>query len=136
MRASPINCASPPRRSFARNWVRRRALLPLTRPAADQPLSMPGCPLSPHSDLARASDSPAAVPAAAPLHDEVSRLMSRAVRTAQIERPDTFEQVVLSLNALWDGVAEELDRWLQVNPRGMTEQSGPAPQRRTRVRGL
>jgi hypothetical protein len=47
--------------------------------------------------------------------------MSQAVRIAQLEKPETFEQVVLSLNALWDGVAEELDHWLQVNPRGMTE---------------
>ena len=86
-------------------------------------MSVPGLPVESALDLARANYLPLLFPLPPPLHEEVSRFMCRAVRTAQIERPDTFEQVVLSLNALWDGVAEELDRWLQVNPRGMTEQS-------------
>ncbi len=107
--------------AFARKWVRRRALLPLTR--AGGPMSVPGLPVESALDLARANYLPLLFPLPPPLHGEISRFMCRAVRTAQIERPDTFEQVVLSLNALWDGIAEELDRWLQVNPRGMTEQS-------------
>jgi len=109
--------------AFARKWARRRALLPLTRPAAVKPMSVPGLPVESALDLARANYLPLLFPLPQPLHDEVSRLICRAIRSAQIERPDTFEQVALNLNALWDGVAEELDRWLQVNPRGMTEQA-------------
>jgi hypothetical protein len=108
---------------FARKWARRRAMLPLTRPSAEKPLSIPGLPSESVLDLARANYLPLLFPLPPPLHEEVSRLMCKAVRTAQIERPDTFEQVVLSLNALWDNVAEELDRWLQINPRGLSEQS-------------
>jgi len=109
--------------TFARKWARRRALLPLTSPSTDKPLSVPGLPSESLLDLARAKYVPLLFPLPAPLHEEVSRLICKAVRTAQIEKPDTFEQVVLSLNALWDGVAEELDRWLQINPRGLSEQS-------------
>src|SRR5262249_34840393 len=109
--------------AFARKWAKRRALLPLTRPAAERPLAVPGLPSESALDIARANYLPLLFPLPAPLHDEVSRLMCKSVRTAQLERPDTFEQAVLSLNALWDGVAEELDRWLQINPRGMTEQA-------------
>lgn len=107
--------------SFAQEWLRRRALLPLIRPAIERHLSLPGLRSESPQDLARASYIPLPFPLPAPIHAEVSRHMCQAVRIAQIERPDTFEQVVTSLNALWDGVAEELDRWLQVKPRGMTD---------------
>lgn len=109
--------------AFARKWMRRRALLPLTRLGAERPLSVPSLPVESALDLARANYLPLLFPLPPPLHDEVSSLMCRAVRTAQIERPDTFEQVAVDLNALWHGVAEELDRWLEVNPRCMTEQA-------------
>lgn len=109
--------------AFARKWMRRRALLPLTRLGLERSMSVPGLPVESVLDLARANHLPLLFPLPPPLHDEVSSLMCRAVRTAQIERPDTFEQVAINLNALWYGVAEELDRWLEINPRGMTEQS-------------
>jgi hypothetical protein len=107
--------------SFAKQWLRRRALLPLLRPAIDRPLSVPGLAGESPQDLARAGYLPLPFPLPAALHAEVSRLMCKAVRSAQIERPDTFEAVLANLNALWDGVDTDLDRWLQVNPRGMTE---------------
>jgi hypothetical protein len=108
---------------FARSWVRRKALLPLTRPGANKPLTVPGLSSDAALDLARANYLPELFPLPQPLQSDVSHLMSEAVKIAQLERPDTFEPAVLSLNALWEGVAEELDRWLQVNPRGMTEQA-------------
>jgi hypothetical protein len=40
---------------FARKWVRRRAMLPLTRPSAEKPLSVPGLPSESALDLARAN---------------------------------------------------------------------------------
>lgn len=110
--------------TFAKHLLRRRALLPLLRPAIDRPLAVPGLPSESPQDLARAGYLPLPYPLPAPMHGEISRLMCRAVRSAQIEHPDTFDRAVANLDALWDGVDAELDRWLQVNPRGMTEAAG------------
>lgn len=107
--------------SFAKALIRRCALLPLIRPSVDRALSVPGLGSESAQDIARAKYVPLPFPLPEPMHAEVCRQMSRAVRTAQLERPETFEQVVTTLNALWDGVSDELDRWLQVNPRGMSE---------------
>lgn len=106
---------------FARTWLRRRALLPLIRPGLDRPLAVPGLPAESPQDLARANYLPLAFPLPTPVHSEVSKIMSRAVLSAQLDHPESFEKVALNLNAVWDGTAEELDRWLQANPRGMTQ---------------
>jgi hypothetical protein len=107
--------------TFARQWLRRRAMLPLLRPAIDRFLSIPGLAADSPQDLARAGYLTLPFPLPPDIQADVSRLMCKAVRSAQIERPDTFAQVVANLNAMWDGVDAELDRWLQVNPRGMTD---------------
>lgn len=107
--------------AFAKVWLRRRAMLPLIRPALDRPLAVPGLPSESPQDLARANYLPLPFPLPEPMQAEVSRHMTRAIFSAQLDHPDAFEKVALSLNAIWDGTAEELDRWLQVNPRGMTE---------------
>src|SRR5262249_42063525 len=107
--------------AFARRWVRLRAMLPLFRPGLDRPLTVPGLPGESPQDLARANYLPLPFPLPAPMQVEVSKHMSRAVLSAQLDHPETFEKVALSLNAIWDGTAEELDRWLQANPRGMTQ---------------
>lgn len=56
----------------------------------------------------------------APLHSEVSDCMRRTVRMARLQQPTRFEDAALRLNALWDGLAEELQAWLEIQPRGMT----------------
>lgn len=106
---------------FARTWLKRRALLPLIRPGLDRPLTVPGLPLESMRDLTLANYLPLQFPLPPPMHSEVSKLMSRAVLSAQLDHPETFEKAAMSLNAIWDGTAEELDRWLQANPRGMTQ---------------
>jgi hypothetical protein len=110
--------------TFAKQLLRRRALLPLLRPALDRLLVVPGLPSESPQDLARAGYLPLPYPLPAPMHGEISRLMCRAIRSAQIERPDVFDRAVANLEALWDGVDVELDKWLKVNPRGMTEAAG------------
>lgn len=110
--------ASPSK--FARTWLKRRALLPLTRPGLDRPLTVAGLPPESPQDLARTNYLPLSFPLPTSMHSEVSKLMSRAVLSAQLDHPESFEKVALSLNAVWDGIAEELDRWLQANPRGMS----------------
>ena len=107
--------------TFAKGLIRRSAILPLIRPGLDRPLWVPGLGSESAQDIARAKYIPLLFPLPEPMHAEVCKQMSRAVRTAQLERPETFEQVVMALNAYWDGVSVELDRWLQVNPRGLSE---------------
>lgn len=107
--------------SFAKGLIWRCAILPLIRPDIDRALSGPGLPSETAQDIARAKYVPLPFPLPEPMHAEISRQMSRAVFTAQLERPETFEQVAMTLNAFWGGVSDELDRWLQVNPRGMSE---------------
>lgn len=106
---------------FSKGLIRRCAILPLIRPGIDRALSVPGLPSETAQDIARAKYVPLSFPLPEPMHTEVCRQMSRAVRTAQLERPETFEKVAMTLNAFWGGVSDELDRWLQVNPRGMSE---------------
>ena len=53
--------------------------------------------------------------------------MRRAVRTARLQHPTRFEDAVLRLNALWDGLAEELQGWLEIQTRGMTLRAGRPP---------
>lgn len=106
---------------FAKELIRRRAMLPLIRPGADRVLSITGIAIESPQDIARAKYIPLLFPLPEPMHTDVCLQMSRAVRTAQLERPETLERVVMTLNALWDGVSDELDRWLQVNPRGLSE---------------
>jgi hypothetical protein len=57
------------------------------------------------------------------LHAEVSQCVKLAVQQARMERPSEFERTVLALNALWDGISNELAFWLEVNPQGMTAQA-------------
>ena len=114
-KAEPVN--------FAKGLIRRSALLPLIRPSIDRALSVPGLASESAQDIARAKYIPLPFPLPEPMHSDICRQMCKAVRTAQLERPETFEQVALTLNAFWDGVSDELDRWLQVNPRGMSEEA-------------
>ena len=103
--------------AFARKWVRRRALLPLT--CARVPKSRCPCPASPPSPRLT-SPAPTTSPCCSPCRlpfttkslPHVSGHSDRPDREAGHVRAGRFEP-----HALWDGVAEELDRWLQVNPR-------------------
>ena len=111
---------SPSPGHFAREWLRRKALYPLAEYGADNLLQLPGLNIGSPVERALARRVPLVFPLPAPVHNEVSDCMRRAVRTARIQYPTRFEDAVLRLNALWDGLAEELQGWLEIQPRGMT----------------
>jgi hypothetical protein len=111
---------SPTPSDFAVAWVRRNALVPLLSHGAENPLRLSGLEaVSPH-DLVVAKYLPLIFPLPDPAHAEVSQLMRRAVQQARVQGLQSFEEVVLALNGLWDGVIEELNAWLEVRPNAMT----------------
>ena len=83
-------------------------------------LQLPGLNIGSPVERILVRHIPLVFPLPCPLHGEVSDCMRRAVRTARLQHPTRFEDAVLRLNALWDGLAEELQGWLDIQPRGMT----------------
>ena len=88
--------------------------------ANENVLQLPGLNIGSSVERVLARHVPLVFPLPAPLHKDVCDCMRRAVRTARIQHPTRFEDAVLRLNALWDGLAEELQGWLEIQPRGMT----------------
>lgn len=108
---------------FSRVLLLRRALLPLAEQDPKTPLRSPGMNLGSAQQRVLARFLPLVFPLPPALHVEVSEQMRRAVQNARVKYPGSFEDVVLKLNALWDGVVEELAVWLDMEPRGMTVKS-------------
>jgi hypothetical protein len=121
LRTSLRNADSPI--TFASEWTERTALLPLTRPDIDKPLVALGLPPESPRHIVLAGRLPLVFPLREGAHEKVSRIMRLSVQRARIERPTSFENVVMRLNALWDGVAEELSIWLDVAPKSMTSRT-------------
>lgn len=107
------NAASPSR--FAQEWSTRTAMLPLLKVAS--PLRIPNSSFDSPIDLVHAKYLPLLFPC--PCEKTISEKMKQAINRARNNGKD-FTEVVLALNAIWDGVAEELDQWLKINPRAMT----------------
>jgi hypothetical protein len=108
-------------RSFAARWLCRRALLPLADVSARNPLRAPGLDYGSPQQRALARYIPLVFPLPQPLHAEICQKMRQAVHNARIQNHEAFEQVVLKLEALWEGLAEELKVWLAMHPRAMTQ---------------
>ena len=119
--------ASPSPAEFARNWLRRKALYPLAEYGNENVLQLPGLNIGSPVERILVRHIPLVFPLPAPLHREVCDCMRRAVRTARMQHPTRFEDAVLRLNALWDGLAEELQGWLEIQPRGMSLRAARAP---------
>lgn len=105
---------------FARLWLRRKALHPLAEYGAENLLQLPGLNVGSPLERTLTRHIPLVFPLPEHVHREVCECMRRAVRTARVQHPNRFEDAVLRLNALWDGLAEELQTWLEIQPRGMT----------------
>lgn len=108
---------------FAREWVRRVAILPLIHPRIDNPLKCPSLINLQAYDLAVATELPLIFPLPEFCNKEVSQKMQEAILNARVKDTVEFEDVVLGLNAIWDGVSDELRTWLEINPQGMTSES-------------
>jgi hypothetical protein len=120
---------SPPQ--FARFWLRCRALLPLAEWGSRNPLRTAGLMLGSAQQRALARRLPLVFPLPDSLQKEVSERMRSAVQAARVQHPGSFQDVALLLNALWEGVAEELAVWLEMEPRGMTATAAPRCMRTT-----
>ena len=105
---------------FARQWLRRKALYPLVEYGDENLLQLPGLNIGSPVERVLVRHIPLVFPLPGPLHGEVCDCMRRAVRSARLQHPTRFEDAALRLNALWDGLAEELQGWLDIQPRGMT----------------
>lgn len=110
-------------KEFARVLLLRRALLPLAEYGSKNLLRSAGVNVGSAQQRVLARLLPLVFPLPSPLHIEVSEQMRRAVQNARVKHPGCFEDAVLRLNALWDGVTEELAVWLDMEPRGMTVKS-------------
>ena len=106
--------------SFAREWTRRRALLPLQDSSPGNPLrraiSDPGGVRS----RVIAKRLPLVFPLFSSAHTEVSDHYVQAVRMARNANPECLEAVARALNALWGGVESEIVTWVQLRPSALT----------------
>lgn len=114
---------SPSPAAFAREWAKRVALLPLVDSKADNTLRLASLdPVGPRERIL-AKQLPLVFPLPAALHAEVSRHVTEAIRRARNSNYKGFENAAMGLNALWDGVADELMAWLVIYPQGMTSRT-------------
>lgn len=109
--------------SLVRDWIRRRSLLAVLRHDVNRVLAMPGLFVESARSLVLAGYLPQLFPLPDTIHADVSEVMRRAMRHARLKVPDAFEAAILELNALWDGVPDEISAWLDLRPRAMTAQT-------------
>lgn len=105
---------------FAQDCCRRKSLLPLLRSDRNRVLNLQNLQPVSLRQLAVATHLPLLFPQPPPLHTEISNLMAQALRQARLTNPNTFDTSIQSLNAIWDGVAEEIGTWLEMCPRSLT----------------
>ena len=87
---------------------------------SQNPLRSPGLNLGSAKQRVIARHLPLIFPLPPPLHSDVCEQIRRAVQNARVQYTSRFEDTVLNLNAIWDGVIDELAIWLDIEPRGMT----------------
>ena len=112
---------SPSPAEFARKWLRRKALYPLAEYGSENLLQLPGLNIgSPVERYSGAARSVGISPAGAAPQARFAIACAGPFGRLELQHPTRFEDAVLRLNALWDGLAEELQGWLEIQPRGMT----------------
>ena len=108
--------ASTTPRDFATRALRTPAFLPFETSNPDSAFYGHGS--SP--DAGRLHGLPLVFPLPRQLHAQVSERFVRALRRGCLEKRSLAESV-LSLNAVWDGLVDELRHWLNVHPDALTE---------------
>jgi len=73
-------------------------------------------------DTGRLVSVPLVFPLPGDLHKEVSNRFTRAFRRARLEGRD-LTKTALPLNAMWDGLIDELEKWLRAKPNALTQQA-------------
>ncbi len=109
--------------AFARTWARRAALAPLLDSAVSNPLHSPNIDvLSPKMRFLM-KRLPILFPLPTIISGDVCRLFRDAVRKARIRDAGQLEAAILRLNAVWEGITEEIRDWLDVSPRGLSQKA-------------
>lgn len=108
---------------FAKDWIRRKAVLPLINPAIDNPLRLPAVGSQAMSVRERqlAARLPLAFPLPDRMHEDVSKLYCHALHRVRLNEKHRLSEAVCCLNAVWLGVAEEIQTWLDVYPKGLSQ---------------
>ncbi|HBJ34341.1 MAG TPA: hypothetical protein DDZ51_06175 [Planctomycetaceae bacterium] len=119
LQAELIRATSPV--AFAKKWVRYKAILPLTSPALDNPIRIPSAGSQAISvrDRQLAGRLPLIFPLPSTINEDVSKLFCHAIRRSRLNEKHRLSEAVLSLNAIWPGVAEEIRTWLEIYPKGL-----------------
>lgn len=119
LQAELIRAKSPV--AFAMKWVRYKAILPLTSPSLDNPIRIPSAGSQAISvrDRQLAVRLPLIFPLPSSINEDVSKLFCHALRRSRLNEKHRLSDAVLSLNAIWPGVAEEIRTWLEIYPKGL-----------------
>jgi len=107
--------------AFAKQWIRRKALLPLMSVSIDAPLRLVGVENVSVRDRQLTNRLPLTFPLPSPIHEEVSQLFCKSLQKERIREKLRMSDAVKSLNAVWYGVAEEIRTWLDVYPKGLSK---------------
>lgn len=106
--------------AFAKKWIRHRALLPLVNVALNAPLRNSSVESVSVRDRQLASRLPLTFPLPTLMHEEISQLFCNSIQRERIKEKHRLSDAVLALNAVWQGVPEEIRTWLDVYPKGLT----------------
>jgi len=106
---------------FAKKWIRCKALLPLMSVSIDAPLRLASVENISVRDRQMANRLPLTFPLPGQMHEEVSLLFCQALQRERIREQHRLSDSVLALNAVWQGVGEEIRTWLAVYPKGLNE---------------
>lgn len=104
---------------FANEWLRRKACLPLTRPSDENPLQLVDLDHESPRVRAVAERLPLTFPLPSRLHQEVSQLFCKAIQHRRINELHRLSETIQLLNAVWDGIPEQIESWLDILPRGL-----------------
>jgi hypothetical protein len=103
-------------------FVKDALLAPALKPFQSTDPESPFCGYARPQNGGRLCDLPLVFPLPQRAHEQVSEQFVDAIRKARLGNRD-LTKTVLSLNAVWQGVPDELQRWLNTHPNALTHQS-------------
>jgi hypothetical protein len=104
------------------DFVKDALLAPALKPFQSTDPESPFCGYARPQNGGRLCDLPLVFPLPQRAHEQVSEQFVDAIRKARLGNRD-LTKTALSLNAIWQGVPEELHRWLNTHPNALTNQA-------------
>jgi hypothetical protein len=109
--------------AFSKTWMKHVALLPISDVSIHNPLQNLNIESLSPKQRVLARKLPLVYPLPAAMSAEVSQLLTQALQKARLKDGHSFEKAILKLNALWDGIGEEIEKWLIIFPNAMTQRA-------------